>query len=90
MKGFIESHNIIWQCDARIPLECDPEAVRVIENSFEAANMYLKREEVVSRIRAFLSAAKLANYEIPDEMQKVCTGNQFFPPFFLINCVIFF
>jgi hypothetical protein len=45
--------------------------VRVLENSFEAANMYLKREEVVSRIRAFLSAAKLANYEIPEEMQKV-------------------
>jgi hypothetical protein len=45
--------------------------VSVLENSFEAANMYLKREEVVSRIRAFLSAAKLANYEIPEEMQKV-------------------
>ncbi|CAB3359546.1 Hypothetical predicted protein [Cloeon dipterum] len=61
----------LFECDARVPLESDPEAVKVLEASFEAAVMYLRNDEVITRIRRFLTAAQLANYEIPEIVQTI-------------------
>ncbi|XP_065335469.1 mini-chromosome maintenance complex-binding protein [Cloeon dipterum] len=59
----------LFECDARVPLESDPEAVKALEASFEAAVLYLRNDEVTTRIRRFLTAAQLANYEIPEIVQ---------------------